>query len=93
MERSGFLALQRLNILNIAQQVMEVMVNDYFGLLRKLGENLNNLKSRWFLASSLSTYDFSIVGEPKSHIVQKHTFFAPERYTAENLYTDSLNSA
>ena len=23
-----------------------------------------------------------IVGEPKSRIVQKHTFFAPERYTA-----------
>ena len=31
--------------------------------------------------------------EPKSHIVKKHTFFAPERYTAEILYTDSLNSA
>ena len=34
-----------------------------------------------------------IVGEPKSRIVQKHTFFAPERYTAGLLYTDSLNSA
>ena len=34
-----------------------------------------------------------IVGEPKSRIVQKHTIFAPERYTAEILYTDSLNSA
>ena len=34
-----------------------------------------------------------IVREPKSHIVQKHTFFAPERYTAGNLHTDSLNSA
>ena len=34
-----------------------------------------------------------IVGEPKSRIVQKHTFFAPERYTAGILYTDSLNSA
>ena len=34
-----------------------------------------------------------IVGESKSPIVQKHTFFAPERYTAEILYTDSLNSA
>ena len=33
------------------------------------------------------------VGEPKSRIVQKHTFFAPERYTAGILYTDSLNSA
>ena len=26
-----------------------------------------------------------VVGEPKSRIVQKHTFFAPERYTAEIL--------
>ena len=34
----------------------------------------------------------TIVGEPKSRIVQKHTFFAPERYTAGILYTDSLNS-
>ena len=34
-----------------------------------------------------------IVGEPKSRILQKHTFFAPERYTAGILYTDSLNSA
>ena len=37
---------------------MKVMVNDYFGLLKKLGEILNKLKSRGFLASSLSTYDF-----------------------------------
>ena len=34
-----------------------------------------------------------LVGEPKSRIVQKHTFFAPERYMAGILYTDSLNSA
>ena len=34
-----------------------------------------------------------VVREPKSHIVQKHIFFAPERYTAQTLYTDSLNSA
>ena len=34
-----------------------------------------------------------LVGEPKSRIVQKHTFFAPERYTAGILYTDSLNGA
>ena len=35
----------------------------------------------------------NIVGEPKSRIVQKHSFFAPEKYTAGILYTDSLNSA
>ena len=34
-----------------------------------------------------------IAGEPKSRIVQKHTIFAPERYTARILYTDNLNSA
>ena len=34
-----------------------------------------------------------LVGEPKSHIVQKHNFFAPERYTAGILYTDRLNIA
>ena len=34
-----------------------------------------------------------IVGEPKSRIVQKYTFFAPERYMAGILYTDGLNSA
>ena len=36
---------------------------------------------------------YLIVGEPKSRIVQKHTFVAPERYTAGILYTDSLKSA
>ena len=34
-----------------------------------------------------------IVVEPKSRIVQKHNFFAPERYMAGFLHTDSLNSA
>ena len=38
-------------------------------------------------------YGIPIVGEPKSRIVQKHIFFAPERYTAGILYNDSLNSA
>ena len=41
----------------------------------------------------ISVIDILIVGEPKSRIVQKHTFFAPERYTTGILYTDSLNSA
>ena len=34
-----------------------------------------------------------IIGEPKWLIVQKHIFFALERYTAGILNTDSLNSA
>ena len=35
----------------------------------------------------------TVVGEPKSRIEQKHIFFAPERYTAGFLYTDSLKRA
>ena len=41
----------------------------------------------------LLTKSVFVVGEPKSPIVQKHTFFAPVRYTAGILYTDSLKSA
>ena len=58
-----------------------------------------HLKCKPFPASVLNNQHVSIknldeiVGEPKSRIVQKHTFFAPERYTAGILYTDSLNSA
>ena len=39
---------------------MKGMVKNYFGLLN-LGYILNKLKSKGFLASSLSTYDFSTV--------------------------------
>ena len=76
----GLLASLPLNIaisLNIAQQVMKVMVNDYFGLLKKLGEILNKLKSRGFLASSLSTYDLS-------------TFFTTLPHTYGSVYTPPL---
>ena len=38
---------------------MKEMVNIYFGLLKNSGEILYKLKSRGFLASGLSTYDFS----------------------------------
>ena len=44
------------------------------------------------LIESQLTFISIIVGEPKSRIVQKHTFFAPERYMAKIVYTDSLNS-
>ena len=36
---------------------------------------------------------YIVVEEPKSRIMQKRTYFAPERYTAGILHTDSLNSA
>ena len=47
----------------------------------------------WYVIVYIGNVHYRIVGEPKSRIVQKHTFFAPERYTAGILYTDSLNSA
>ena len=43
--------------LNITQQFMKGMVN--FWSIKNPGEILNELKSRGFLAASLSTYDFS----------------------------------
>ena len=45
--------------LNIAQQFMKEMVKFYFGLLKIQVKFLIELKSRGFLASGLSTYDFS----------------------------------
>ena len=45
--------------LSIAQQFIKEMVKNYFGLLKNSGEILYKLKSRGFLASGLSTYDFS----------------------------------
>ena len=45
--------------LNIAQQFMKDMVKIYFGLLKIQVKFLIKLKSRGFLASGLSTYDFS----------------------------------
>ena len=45
--------------LNIAQQFMKGMVKNLFWSFENSSEILNKLKSRGFLASSLSTYDFS----------------------------------
>ena len=53
---------------------------------------VNNLLQKLFMSNVFNIL-LLIVGEPKSRIVQKHTFFAPERYTAGILYTYSLNSA
>ena len=46
-------------LLNIAHQFMKEMVKIYFGLLKIQVKFLKKLKSRGFLASGLSTYDFS----------------------------------
>ena len=45
--------------LNIAQQFMKETVKKLFWSIKNSGEILNKLKSRGFLASGLSTYDFS----------------------------------
>ena len=45
--------------LNIAQQFMKVYGKHLFWSIKSSGEILNKLKSRGFLASGLSTYDFS----------------------------------
>ena len=45
--------------LNIAQQFMKEMVKKLIWSIKNSGEILIKLKSRGFLASVLSTYDFS----------------------------------
>ena len=45
--------------LNIAQQFMKEMVKKIFWSIKNSGEILDKLKSRGFLASGLSTCDFS----------------------------------
>ena len=44
---------------NIAQYFMKEMVKKIFWSIKNSGEILNKLKSRGFLASGLSTYEFS----------------------------------
>ena len=48
--------------LNIAQQFMKEM-EKIFWSIKNSGEILNKLKSRGFLSSGLSTYDFSTLYE------------------------------
>ena len=56
--------------LNTAQLFMKEMVKMYFVLL-KVDEILNKLKSRGFLASGLSTYDFSTLFTTLTHNLVK----------------------
>ena len=57
--------------LNIAQQFMKEMVKKLFWSIKKSGEILNKLKSRGFLASGLSTYDFSTLYTTLPHYLIK----------------------
>ena len=71
------------------------MVARHFVLAGKLYANVfKSLKNMGYNTHRIQQRSHRIiVGEPKSRILQKHTFFAPERYTAGILYTDSLNGA
>ena len=57
--------------LNIAQQFMKEMVKIYFGLLKIQVKFLIKLKSRGFLVSRLSTYDFSTLYTTLPHNIIK----------------------
>ena len=57
--------------LNIAQQFMKKNDKNLFWSIKNSGEILNKLKSRGFLASGLSTYDFSTLYTTLSHNLKK----------------------
>ena len=56
---SNLTVYSELVIVNIAHLFMKEMVKKLFWSIENSGEILNKLKSRGFLASGLSTYDFS----------------------------------
>ena len=62
--------------LNIAQQFMKEMVKILFWSIKNSGEILNKLKSRGFLASDLSTYDFSTLYTTLPHNLIKELFIS-----------------
>ena len=70
--------------LNIAQQFMKEMVKIYFGQ-KNSGEILNKLKSRSFLASDLSAYDFSTLYTTLTHnlIKEKLTELIEQTFNRE----------
>ena len=77
--------------LNIAQQFMKEMVKKLFWSIKNSGEILNKLKSRGFLASGLSTYDFSTLYSTLSHnqIKEKLTELIEQTFNREgSLYLD-----
>ena len=79
--------------LNIAQQFMKEMVKIYFGLLNNSGEILNKLKSRGFLASGLSTYDFSTLYTTLPHnlIKDKLTELIEQTFNREGSFYLACN--
>ena len=71
--------------LNIAQLFMKEMVKNLFWSIKNSGEILNKLKSRGFLASGLSTYDFSTLYTtfPHNLIKEKLTELIEQTFNRE----------
>ena len=71
--------------LNIAQQFMKEMVKKIFWSIKNSWEILNKLKSRGFLASGLSTYDFSTLYTTLPHnlIKEKLTELIEQTFNKE----------
>ena len=71
--------------LNIAQQFMKEMVKNLFWSIKNSVEILNKLKSRGFLASGLSTYDFSTLYTTLPHnlIKEKLTELIEQTFNRE----------
>ena len=79
---------------NIAQQFMKRMVKNYSGLIKNVGEILHKLKSRGFLAPSVSTYDFSTLYTTLPHNLNKEklTALIEQTFNREgSLYLDCDN--
>ena len=72
--------------LNIAQEFMKEMVK-LFWSIKNSGENLNKLKSRGFLASGLSTYEFSTLYTtfPHNLITEKLTKLIKQTFNRDGL--------
>ena len=76
--------------LNIARQFMKEILKTILSI-RNSGEMLNKFKSRSFLASGLSTYDFSTLYTTLSHnlIKEKTTELIKQPFNREgSLYLD-----
>ena len=83
--------------LNIAQQFYERNGNNLFWSIKNSGEILNKLKSRGFLASDLSTYDFSTLYTTLPHnlIKEKLTELIEQLFNREGslyLACDDINA-
>ena len=79
--------------LNIVQQFMNGMVKKICWSIKNAGEIINKLKSRGFLASSLSTYDFSTLYTTLPHnlIKEKLTELIEQTFNREGSFYLACN--